>query len=126
MQVRAERSMPSRNLGSTLIVLGVVGVLGAIAWWQEFYGQVAHFLGTKAPPPIECLYQNAGPCSLVASVAAWGGVMPYDPKLIWGAGGLIVLGTVLWFVQAVQQAIEPPGNYPTSSKSQPGRTRDFQ
>lgn len=118
--------MASRSPSSTLTGVGVIGVIASIVWWQEFYRQVSQALGAKGPLPIECLYQTVGPCSVVTTLAAWGGVMPYNPELFWASVVAIALGTVLWFVDAVRQEIEPPENYSSSSKpQQPGRTQGF-
>jgi hypothetical protein len=85
------------RVGDTLIFLGLLAMAGAYAWWEHFYTQVARFLGAQGPLPLECLYQTSGPCSLVAAVAAWAGVSPYEPTLFWagafafGAGLIITL-----------------------------------
>jgi hypothetical protein len=55
----------ARRLGSWLFLLGVIGVIASIAWWQNFYSPLA------GQPPVECLYQLTGPCRVVSNVAGF-------------------------------------------------------
>ena len=117
--------MSARSLGLALMRLSVVGALAAAVWWDWFYTEVARALGSTAPLPVECLYQTAGPCSFVSTLAAWGGKTPYNPDLLYAALGSLLLGFSIFMVDSFRRDMEPPGNYPPPSTPQPGRTRDF-
>jgi hypothetical protein len=79
----------ARRVGSWLILLGVVGVIASIAWWQNFYSQaVGH-------APVECLYQLTGSCRIVFNVAEFFGAAGYDPRLLWASGIVGIFGLFL-------------------------------
>jgi hypothetical protein len=83
------------RLGGALLLFGLAGLVGAFAWWSEFYSQVARFIGSKGPLPSECLYSTTGPCRLVAGVANWAGVHAYEPALFWIAIVSVLLGLLI-------------------------------
>jgi len=70
----------ARRLGSLIILLGVIGVMASIAWWENFYSPLA------GQPPFECLYQLTGPCRTVSDVAGFFGAAAYDARLFWVSG----------------------------------------
>ena len=78
-----------RRVGSWLILLGVIGVIASISWWQNFYGQV---IGRA---PVECLYELRGQCQMVSNVAAFFGAVAYDARLFWVSGIATVIGFFL-------------------------------
>jgi hypothetical protein len=43
----------ARRLGSLIILLGVIGVMASIAWWENFYSPLA------GQPPFECAFTNS-------------------------------------------------------------------
>jgi len=79
----------ARRVGSWLILLGVVGVIASIVWWQNFYSPLA------GQPPVECLYQLTGPCQVVSNVAAFFGATAYDARLLWASGIATAIGLFL-------------------------------
>jgi hypothetical protein len=79
----------ARRLGSWLILVGVIGVIASIAWWENFYSPLA------GQPPVECLYQLTGPCGLVSHVAGFFGATAYDARLLWASGITTVIGVLL-------------------------------
>jgi len=81
--------MTRRRLGSWLILLGVIGVIASIIWWQNFYSEAV------GRPPVECLYQLAGPCRMVSNVASFFAAAAYDVRLLWASGTAIIIGLFL-------------------------------
>ena len=79
----------ARRLGSWLILLGVIGIIASIIWWQSFYG------GVIGEPSVDCLYRLSGPCQMVSNVASFFGAASYDPRLLWASGILAVVGLFL-------------------------------
>ena len=67
-------------MGSWLFLLGIIGVVASIAWWQNFYGRMT------GQAPVECLYQLTGPCRMVSNVAELFGAAAYDARLLWTSG----------------------------------------
>jgi hypothetical protein len=78
-----------RRMGSWLVLLGVVGVIASIAWWQNFYGRVA------GQAPVECLYQLTGPCRVVSNVAEFFGAAAYDARLFCASGVAVIIGFLM-------------------------------
>jgi hypothetical protein len=81
--------MARRRLGSWLILLGVIGAIASIIWWQNFYS------GVVGRPPVECLYRLTGPCRMVSNVAGFLGAAAYDARLLWASGTAIIIGLFL-------------------------------
>src|ERR1700681_4949038 len=65
--------------------IGIVALIGAVAWWQTFYGEVQHLLGPTGPLPIECLYSMSSACRMVANAAELFGANSYHPLIFWSA-----------------------------------------
>ena len=74
------RHNTTRHLGSWLILLGLIGAIASIVWWQNFYSQM---IGRA---PVDCLYQLTGPCRMVSNVASFFGEAAYDARLLWASG----------------------------------------
>jgi hypothetical protein len=79
----------ARQVGAWFMLLGVVGVIASVAWWQNFYSQV---IGRA---PIECLYQLTGSCRIVSNVAEFFGAVAYDARLLWASGIVGTFGLLL-------------------------------
>ena len=79
----------ARRLGSWLILVGVIGVMASIAWWQNFFSQVA------GQAPVECLYQLTGPCRMVSNLVELFGATAYDARLFWASGIVGIFGLFL-------------------------------
>jgi len=79
----------ARQVGAWLMLLGVVGAVASIAWWENFYSPLA------GQPPIECLYQLTGPCRMLSDVAGLFGAPAYDARLLWASGIVAIFGLFL-------------------------------
>jgi len=79
----------ARRAGAWLILLGVIGVIASIAWWQNFYSRVI------GDAPVECLYQFTGQCRMVSNMAEFFGAAGYDPRLLWASGVVGIFGLFL-------------------------------
>lgn len=79
----------ARRVGSWLILLGVVGAIASIVWWENFYSPLA------GQPPVECLYQLTGPCRMVTYVAGLFGAPAYGARLPWASGIVVIFGLLL-------------------------------
>jgi hypothetical protein len=79
----------ARRLGSWLILLGLVGAIASLLWWQNFYSQAI------GQPPVECLYQLTGPCRIFSDVAGFFGATAYDARLLWASGIAALTGVFL-------------------------------
>ena len=84
--------MRIKVLGRLLCIVGGLGLLGSYLWWQTFYTDVMHFLGSNGPMPTECLYSFGGPCGMVNGTAAMLGAAAYDPKALWVSGAIFIVG----------------------------------
>jgi hypothetical protein len=79
----------ARQVGAWLMLLGLVGAISSIVWWQSFYSPLA------GQPPFECLYQLTGPCRMVSDVAGFFGAAAYDARLLWASGIVGIFGLFL-------------------------------
>jgi len=79
----------ARQAGAWFMLLGVIGAITSIAWWQHFYSQV---IGRA---PIECLYQLTGSCRIVSNVSEFFGAAAYDARLLWASGIVAIFGLFL-------------------------------
>ncbi len=79
----------ARRVGSWLILLGVIGVIASVAWWQNFYSPAF------GHAPVECLYRLTGACRMVSSVAEFFGAAAYDARLLWASGVVGIFGLLL-------------------------------
>ena len=79
-------------MGRALISTGIVILVGAITWWQAFYGEVHRLLGVSGPLPLECLYSMSSDCRLVANAAEIFGARSYHPLIFWAACGCLLIG----------------------------------
>jgi hypothetical protein len=79
----------TRSIGTWLILIGIIGLLASIIWWDNFYGPLA------GQPPAECLYQLTGSCRMVSDVAGFFGAASYDARLFWASGIAALIGVLL-------------------------------
>lgn len=87
--------MRARQVGSWLLISGIVGIIASVIWWQSFYTQVDRFLGAKGPLPVACLYELTGSCRMVSNVASFFGAGGYDPLLLWASVAAIIVGVLM-------------------------------
>ena len=83
------------QMGRALTAIGIVALIGAVAWWQTFYGEVQRLLGPTGPLPIECLYSMSSACRVVANAADLFGANSYHPLIFWTACGCLLAGLVM-------------------------------
>ena len=76
----------ARPVGAWFMLLGVIGAITSIAWWQSFYSQVI------GHAPIECLYQLTGSCRIVSNVSEF---FSAAARLLWGSGIVGIFGLLL-------------------------------
>jgi hypothetical protein len=79
-------------MGRAFTSIGIVALVGALGWWQTFYGEVHRLLGATGPLPIECLYSMSPACRLVADAAELFGARSYHPLIFWAACGCLLIG----------------------------------
>ena len=79
----------ARQVGAWLMLLGILGAITSIAWWQNFYSQVV------GHAPVECLYQLTGSCRIVSNVSEFFGSAAYDARLLWASGIVGIFGVFL-------------------------------
>ena len=75
--------------------IGIGALIGALAWWQAFYGEVQRFLGAAGPLPIECLYSMSSACRMVANAAELFGANSYHPLIFWIGCGCLLAGAAV-------------------------------
>lgn len=98
----------AKQLVTTLVSLGLLGLGGSVLWWYTFFSQVKQFLGGPAGLPVECLYTLGGPCGLIENAANAVGATAYEPKLFWASTALLVLGIILGTIGAGDDDAGPP------------------
>jgi hypothetical protein len=79
-------------MGRVFTSIGIVALIGALGWWQTFYGEVYRLLGATGPLPIECLYSMSSGCRLVADAAELFGAKSYHPLVFWVACACLLIG----------------------------------
>ena len=106
----------SRNLGRTLVLLGIFGIILSLAWWAIYYNEVIRPLGGKGAltHPMRCLLWTADVCGKGAPVTLQGvTVPPYTPMAIWAALAVLILGLfVVWRTPAPQPYPATPAGEP--------------
>jgi hypothetical protein len=82
-------------MGRAFTAIGIVALIGAVAWWQTFYGEAQRFLGPPGPLPLECLYSLSSACRIVADTAEVFGANSYHPLIFWTACACLLVGLVM-------------------------------
>ncbi|MCP5367555.1 MAG: hypothetical protein H6907_16695 [Hyphomicrobiales bacterium] len=81
------------RLGKLFIILSVVLLVGATAWWFLFYEPM---LGENVKKASECFYYTTDLCTVGNMAGGFMGDVPtYSPLAFWGAVGALVLGLAL-------------------------------
>ena len=86
--------MMARNLGRTLVLVGVLAVVLSLAWWAVYYNEIIRALGPKAAltHPMRCLLWTADICVQPQAAAKVQNIRPYTPLATWGALAVLLLG----------------------------------
>jgi putative oxidoreductase len=87
--------MGARNLGRTLVILGVLAVVLSMGWWAWYYNNVVQGLGPKPAfaHPMRCLLWTADVCTqAITTSKAKPQVPPYNPLALMGSILLLLVG----------------------------------
>jgi putative oxidoreductase len=86
----------ARNIGRTLVMLGVLGVILSLAWWAVYYNELIRVLGPKPAlaHPMNCLLWTADVCVQPQAAAKLAHLRPYTPLAMWGSLAVLLLGLV--------------------------------
>jgi putative oxidoreductase len=86
--------MMSRNLGRTLVLLAVAGVILSLGWWATYYNEVIRVLGPKPAltHPMRCLLWTADICVQRQAAAKLPNLQAYTPLAMWGSLAMLLLG----------------------------------
>jgi putative oxidoreductase len=86
-----------RNLGRTLVILGLVGIIGSIAWWEASYDAAIRALGRnlKISHPLGCIVFTTDACAQAKATAVLGNGPAYTPFAFWIALAVVIVGLVL-------------------------------
>ena len=110
--------MMARNLGRTLVFLGVFGVILSLGWWAIYYNEVVQALGGAKSPlthPMRCLLWTADICVQPKVAAKLYGlsVQPYMPLALYASLAVLILGL---FVVYTSTSAQP---YPQTPAGEP-------
>lgn len=87
--------MDLKKLANLLLVLGILLLLAAVAWWNHFYSPIMHDLNAPLSDALDCLYSSAGACSLASGITQLLGKTPYNPMLFLAGAGAFCAGLLL-------------------------------
>lgn len=82
-----------RTFGKLLAGLGVLGFVGATAWWYMFFEGL---LGTSVKEASACFYQTTSSCEVGNMIGAFGEMPTYSPMALWVSVGLFVGGGLIY------------------------------
>lgn len=88
------------RLGKALMLLGLIGFVGAIGWWFLFFEQ---FLGADVKDASPCFYYTTDICSLGRFAGMVSDIPIYSPLALWTAAGVFAFGLIL-FVMAPRRS----------------------
>lgn len=89
-----------KTLSLVLMVVGAGVVLGALLWWQSFYGDLIRDTGYTMRDALPCLYSSSGMCAIVSAASQLVGKAPYDPTVLWIGVALIGAGLLVLVARA--------------------------
>jgi putative oxidoreductase len=97
-----------RNLGRTIVFIGLLGIILSLGWWAIYYNEVVQALGGAKSPlqhPMRCLLWTADLCAQPAKVMKLYGltVQAYMPAALWVSLALLILGLILVYVSTSTQ-----------------------
>jgi putative oxidoreductase len=108
--------MGARNLGRTLVILGVLAIVLSMGWWAYHYNEVIRSLGPKPTftHPMRCLLWTADVCTQAQAAAmpkTAPRVPPYNPMALWGSILVLLIGLIVVNRSTNTQPypITPPG-----------------
>ncbi len=81
-----------RSIGKILFATGIAGFVAALIWWFMFFHQM---LGENVKRASECFYRTTLECGVADAIGGVMDVPPYDPRLLWAAVALVVVGFLI-------------------------------
>lgn len=107
--------MNARNIGRTLVILGVLAIVLSLAWWASYYNEVVRALGPKPAlaHPMRCLLWTADICAQPQVAAKIPNLPPYNPLALWASLLLLLVGLAVVFKSAC------PYPYPNTPAGEP-------
>jgi putative oxidoreductase len=103
----------TRNLGRTLVLLAIAGVILSLGWWASYYNEVVRALGPKPAltHPMRCLLWTADICVQPQAAAKLTNFYAYTPFVMWGSLAVLLLGLIVVYRTTSPQPypVTPPG-----------------
>jgi putative oxidoreductase len=89
--------MNARNLGRTLVILAVAGVILSMGWWAAYYNGLIQALGPKPAltHPMRCLLWTADICMQPKVAAKVQNIPAYNPLALLGSIVVLILGLLV-------------------------------
>lgn len=86
-----------RNLGRTLVILGLLGIVGSIVWWEASYDAALRAVGRNIDisHPLGCVLFPTAACAQAKAAAIFGTWPAYSPLALWLALVVIAAGLVM-------------------------------
>jgi putative oxidoreductase len=97
-----------RNLGRTIVVIGLFGIILSLGWWAIYYNEVVQALGGAKSPlqhPMRCLLWTADVCTQPAKAMKLYGLtlQAYTPVALWVSLALLILGLIVVYLSTSTQ-----------------------
>jgi putative oxidoreductase len=104
-----------RNVGRTLVILAILGVVLSLGWWAIYYNELIRALGPKPAltHPMRCLLWTADICVQPQAAATVSNLRPYMPVAMWGSLAVLLLGLIVVARSASGQS------YPSTPTGEP-------
>jgi putative oxidoreductase len=107
--------MSGRNLGRTVVIVAIAGIILSLAWWAAYYNGVVQALGPKPAltHPMRCLLWTADICVQPAAAAKVQSVPAYTPFALWASLLVLLAGLIVTYRSPA------PGRYPITPPGEP-------
>jgi putative oxidoreductase len=107
--------MAARNLGRTLVIIGIIGIMASIVWWEASYDAAMRALGRnmKISHPLACLLLTSVQCTQAKANAILGTWPAYNPLALWLSFAVVLAGLVVIYRTA------PVGPAPITPAGEP-------
>ena len=105
--------MKTRNLGRTLVILGILGLVGSIVWWEASYDAALRTMGRNIQfsHPLGCLLFPTAACAQAKATAIFTTWPAYNPLALWLSLVVIAVGLAVIYRSPPLAAapVTPPG-----------------